>query len=243
MKKNLLCLVSNIRAVALCLVVVCSTIASWAAPSVDDTFIEGNLGYTVTSVSPYECRIWSANQKITEAQISETVSYDGIELKVTSLSENAFRSCRSLSSIEIPNSVTSIGEAAFMSCSSLSSVIIPSSVTSIGTEAFFCCPLTQVTCKGTTPPECASDAFGEVDLAKCTLVVPTGSEGTYMTINVWKGFGKIVDPAGVEEVTVDDNAFEVERYNINGVKLSAPQVGVNIVKMSDGSVKKVVVNE
>ena len=90
MKKNLLCLVSNIRAVALCLAVVCSTIASWAAPSVGDTFTVGDLKYTVTSVDPYECSVGYANQNITEAQISETVSYDEAELKVTSIGNCAF---------------------------------------------------------------------------------------------------------------------------------------------------------
>ena len=36
-------------------------------------------------------------------------------------------------------------------------------------------------------------------------------------------------------------ATEVARYNANGVRLSAPQKGINIVKLSDGSIKKVIV--
>ena len=71
-------------------------------------------------------------------------------------------------------------------------------------------------------------------------MVPDSSVNSYKSAYVWKDFGNVSD---VETINVDDNAVEVERYNINGVKLSAPQVGVNIVKMSDGSVKKVVVNE
>ncbi len=34
---------------------------------------------------------------------------------------------------------------------------------------------------------------------------------------------------------------EVARYNANGVRLSAPQKGINIVKLSDGSIKKTIV--
>ncbi len=38
-----------------------------------------------------------------------------------------------------------------------------------------------------------------------------------------------------------DNAVETARYNINGHKINAPQHGVNIIRMSDGTVKKVVI--
>ncbi len=52
---------------------------------------------------------------------------------------NAFCWCRSLTSINIPDSVTSIGNEAFSWCESLTSINIPESVTSIGNEAFSWC--------------------------------------------------------------------------------------------------------
>ncbi len=45
---------------------------------------------------------------------------------------------------------------------------------------------------------------------------------------------------GIEAIK-NDTATEVARYTIDGRTLSAPQTGVNIVKMSDGTVKKVLV--
>ena len=65
---------------------------------------------------------------------------------VTSIGDRAFRYCISLTSVTIPDSVTSIGEFAFRYCKSLTSVAIPNSVTSIGERAFSeCTSLTSVT--------------------------------------------------------------------------------------------------
>ena len=57
----------------------------------------------------------------------------------TNISNSAFNSCRSLSSVVIPNSVTSIADSTFSGCYSLSSVVIPNSVTSIGSFVFDNC--------------------------------------------------------------------------------------------------------
>lgn len=71
--------------------------------------------------------------------IPSSVTFEGINYKVTSIGASAFIGCSDLTSISIPNSVTTIGEKAFENCTALTSVKIPDGVTSIGDMAFYYC--------------------------------------------------------------------------------------------------------
>ena len=86
--------------------------------------------YTGTSIAAGQFMNWN---RIT------TVSFDPAITTLTSIGDNVFRSCTSLTSITLPNSVTSIGYAVFYWCTSLTSITIPDSVTSIGGSAFYAC--------------------------------------------------------------------------------------------------------
>ena len=79
------------------------------------------------------------------AQKKDSVKKVVIEDGVTSIGDDAFYYCESLTSITIPDSVTSIGNGAF-SYTGLKSITIPDSVTSIGNSTFFSCEsLTSIT--------------------------------------------------------------------------------------------------
>ena len=125
----------------------------------------------------------------------------------------------------------------------VTSVVIPSTITEMGKYAFQNCrDLTSVYISWPTPIS-AGSAFSGVGISKCTLYVPQGTEQDYWLADVWGDFGNIVeyDPTGIDRVTTSTDAKELSRYSVNGQQLSAPAKGLNIVKYSDGSVKKVAV--
>ena len=80
-----------------------------------------------------------------EIVIPETVTYNNITYKVTSLGESCFKGCSNLTSINLPSSITSLGKGCFSGCSSLTSINLPSSITSLGDWCFgFCSSLTSI---------------------------------------------------------------------------------------------------
>ena len=86
----------------------------------------------------YYCDDYS-NEYSGNVVIPSSVVYNGNTYSVTSIGYYAFRECRGLTSVTIPNSVTSIGDYAFDYCSGLTSVTIPNSVTYIGGLVFKGC--------------------------------------------------------------------------------------------------------
>ena len=165
--------------------------------------------------------------------------------KVKNIPDYAFYKCSGLTSVTIGNSVESIGAYAFYDCSGLTSLVFPSTVASIGKYAFRgCTGLTSITSKNTTPPVCDMAAFKNVDV-NIPLIVPQESVSRYKATYIWMNFLNIQgqDMSGVEDTFTDNGEvlMEVARYDANGRSISAPVKGVNIVRYSNGTVKKVLV--
>ena len=179
---------------------------------------------------------------------------------VTSIGYSAFSGCSGLKYIRCqindeietylskghPFIPVECGIEYYLNDKKITSVVIPSTITELGKYAFQNCrDLTSVYVSWSVPNSVnsASSAFSGVDISKITLYVPQGTETDYFLADVWGDFGKIVefDATGIDKVTTSNDTKELSRYSVNGQRLSVPTKGLNIVKYSDGSVKKVVV--
>ena len=161
---------------------------------------------------------------------------------ITKISDGAFQYCSGLTSLTLPAGITEISDGTFWGCNGLTSLTLPAGITWIGDYAFYWCrELTSIYVYAKKVPEIDSNAFEEFDAKKCTLYVPMGTRDDYCASDFGNYFENIVEfeATGIDKTTTSTDVEEVARYSVNGQRLSAPTKGLNIVKYSDGSVKKV----
>lgn len=188
---------------------------------------------------------------------------------VTSIGIHAFSDCSALSSIDLGNSVTSIGNYAFYYCGALTSLTIPNSVTTIGSSAFsYCTGLITVTLgrsvsfigsssfSGCTNIEQVfsgirmifninKNVFSDKTYLNAMLYVPSGRKAAYKAATGWQNFVYMEEwnPSGIKTINRGNGETmeEVEHYNASGIQINKSYRGMNIIRMSDGTVKKVIV--
>lgn len=71
-----------------------------------------------------------------------------------------------------------------------------------------------------------------------TITLKANSNGIIATTTLYV---KVDEPTGISNVENASDVYEVARYTVDGKRIAAPQKGINIVRMSDGSTRKVVV--
>ena len=189
----------------------------------------------------------------TAAALTSIELPDGLE----KIDEYAFYGCKSLKSISLGNGVKTIMKNSFDLCSSLESISFPASVESIAAAAFYRSGLKSIYVAGKpvceeknlssgirVTPFSTSGSDHDFDLfSTCTLFVPKGKIDEYKALDIWKEFTKMeeYDPAAGISSRASQSATENSRYTLDGQQIRTAKKGINIIRMSDGSVRKEIV--
>lgn len=112
-------------------------LAASAAIEIDGIFYNLNAAKKTAEVTD------GNREYLGDIVIPASVTSDGVTYSVTSIGEEAFKSCR-ITSVDMSNNITSIGHMAFWNCYQLTSIKIPANVTSLESVFAGCYELTKV---------------------------------------------------------------------------------------------------
>lgn len=89
-------------------------------------------------------------------------------------------------------------------------------------------------------PVPAGQFFYGFDVSQSTLYVPQGTRQDYWVAAVWEDFGDIqeYEVSAINQPAHHSEAKEVSRNSLDGQRLTTPVKGLNIVRYSDGTIKK-----
>lgn len=107
----------------------------------NDIADDGNIYYCdneiIYALNNENSTVYSAFSGIKQAYILPHIEYNDVEYSVTKIGDSAFKNCRNLDTVSIPDSITHIGRSAFYGCSRLNCVVIPNSVIYIDEYGFY----------------------------------------------------------------------------------------------------------
>ena len=176
---------------------------------------------TVTALNYYRDENYNDHGAFANYQNLQTVTFEQNETTgasvqtgtgLTTIGNEAFMGCTSLTGIEIPNTVTNIGYESFKGCIKITSLQIPASVTSISYTAFEGIPLNslEVASGNTTyhsAGNCLIETRSKILYKGCnTSVIPTDGSVTTIGQSAFDGC------SGLKSVTIPDCVEYIYMY-------------------------------
>ena len=145
---------------------------------------------------------------------------DLIDANVTDLPYCGLDACQDLTTISLPAGLRSIDKGFLSNCRNLRTIYayMPDPNALIYEDNFY------------------------YESREWTLYVPKGMKNAYQN-SKWRYCKEIIEmeTSGIDSVILNPDAKEVSRYSADGQRLAVPVKGLNIVKYSDGTARKVVV--
>ena len=128
-------------------------------------------------------------------------------------------------------------------------VTLPASIEGIGYLAFGYCENLKTIVSLNPAPTAAgirSDIMSDEEYKGITLMVPYGTKSLYEASNGWNKFTNIVEMAEVDAINnvvnnqpnINGNALI---FTIDGRRVDKPKKSVNIIRMNDGTTRKIIV--
>lgn len=147
--------------------------------------------------------------------------------------------------VVFPSSVEYI--EGFERCPNLTSIFILGNVGLIENSFSYCENLKDVYCYSETVPDLRFSFYSQYsNIIHATLHVPANSLDLYKNDYYWGKFESIVPltdndtvPTNVHTLQKRNNATPITMYSLDGKLISKPQRGLNIIRISDGTTKKV----
>jgi hypothetical protein len=198
-------------------------------------YLPGTTGWS-TNFAGCPTAIWNIFTYTTNADNTNTITITGFNqspppvnsvtipstingLTVTSIGDNAFLYCGSLTNVTIPGTVTSIGACAFFSCFNMTTITIPSSVTNIGDWAFSSCipetNLTSVYFTGNAPSAGSGVFFDENKVIVYYLPGTTGWSNTFGGITIDGSYFSSPTSLWLPQLSSDNIHSNQFSFNIN----------------------------
>ena len=177
--------------------------AFWECVNLNSVYIDSIQDYCCISFYGYTSSPFYNSGDVNLYINNKLTKYLELPSSVTSISNYAFFSCTSLTSVNIPNSVTSIGDYAFAWCTSLTSINIPNSVTSIEDYAFeHCSSLTSINIPSSVT------SIGICAFDDCTSLTSINIPNSVTSI----GRGAFENCTSLTSITIPNSVTSIEDY-------------------------------
>ncbi len=150
----------------------------------------------------------------------------------------------SVEEITFAGSCSYLRGSEFAGCKSLKTVRLGANMKEISAHAFGWSsqPLEQLTkliCEAVEPPVCKDYALDAIDKEKCVLYVPTESIELYRDANEWKKFFET--QTSVNGIQPDATTIAAS-FTLGGQRATGVQHGLIIQRTSNGTTRKVIIN-